>query len=154
EIEGAAGALVRRVRGAKEPDAELWGAERRAERRRVAGREPPSRGPGPSAILHHLEAFRLRPRPLSAPQQGVLAALELARAARAELGDALANEVFFEAERRFYERKNRAARVQKARQDALGVGWLNHDHHTYRSSRAHFRALIEVLEALGLVCRE
>lgn len=153
-IEGDAGALVRRVRIAEEPEAELWVAERRAERRRVAGRTLPSAGPGPVAIVRHLEAFRLRPRPLAAPEQGFDAALALARAARAELGDALACEVFFEAERRFYERRNAAARLQRARQDALGVGWLNHDHHTYRSSRAHFAALVAVLEALGLVCRE
>jgi hypothetical protein len=154
EIEGAPLSLVRRAQVGEEADADLWVAERRAERCRVAGREPPSAGPGPAAILRHLEAFRLRPRPLSAPEQGFEAALVLARAARTELGDALAVEVFFEAERRFYERRNRAARLQKARQDALGVGWQNHDHHTYRSSRAHFPALIGVLEALGLVCRE
>ncbi|MCA9291092.1 MAG: hypothetical protein KDA25_08185, partial [Phycisphaerales bacterium] len=51
-------------------------------------------------------------------------------------------------------RRNRAARVQKSRQDELGLGWANHDHHTYRSSRAGFRSLIEVLEKLGFVCRE
>jgi hypothetical protein len=154
EIEGEPGALVRRVRVGDERDAELWVAERRAERQHVAGRAAPSAGPGPAAILRHLEAFRLRPRPSSAPEQGFAAALTLARSARAELGDALACEVFFEAERRFYERRNGAARLQKARQDALGVGWLNHDHHTYRSSRAHFPALVAVLETLGLVCRE
>ena len=154
ELEGEPGALVRRVRVAEEPEAELWVAERRAERQRVAGRALPSSGPGPAATLRHLEAFRLRPRPLSAPERGFEAALTLARAAHAELGDALACEVFFEAERLFYERRNGAARLQKARQDALGVGWLNHDHHTYRSSRAHFPALVAVLETLGLVCRE
>jgi hypothetical protein len=154
EIEGEPGALVRRVRIGDEPEAELWVAERRAERQRVAGRALPSSGPGPAAMLRHLEAFRLRPRPLSAPEQGFEAALTLARAARDELGDALACEVFFDAERRFYERRNGAARLQKARQDTLGVGWLNHDHHTYRSSRAHFPALVAVLETLGLVCRE
>ena len=40
------------------------------------------------------------------------------------------------------------------RQDALGLGWANHDHHTYRSSRRHFHRLIAVLELLGLECRE
>ena len=30
------------------------------------------------------------------------------------------------------------ARIQKRRQDLLGLGWANHDHHTFRSSRAHF----------------
>ncbi len=44
--------------------------------------------------------------------------------------------------------------MQKARQDALGLGWANHDHHTYRSSRKHFNRLIGVLELLGFQCRE
>lgn len=152
-IEGAPFAKVRRVLVAAAADAEVWLAERRAERRLVSAPELDD-GPGAAAILRHLEAFRLRPRPLDAPEQGFAAALELARAARDELGDALASEVFFEAERRFYERKNRAARIQKARQDALGFGWFNRDHHTYRSSRVWFRSLVAVLETLGVRCRE
>jgi hypothetical protein len=36
----------------------------------------------------------------------------------------------------------------------LGLGWANHDHHTYRSSREDFQSLIAVLEELGFVCRE
>jgi hypothetical protein len=152
-VEGAPFAKVRRVLVEAAAGAELWLAERRAERRLVSAPELED-GPGAAAILRHLEAFRLRPRPLDAPEQGFAAALELARAARAELGDALASEVFFEAERRFYERRNRAARVQKARQDALGFGWFNRDHHTYRSSRLWFRSLVGVLETLGVRCRE
>src|SRR5262249_7401753 len=50
--------------------------------------------------------------------------------------------------------RNRAARVQKSRQDALGLGWANHDHHTYRSSREQFAPMIRVLEELGFECRE
>src|SRR5207253_1639504 len=46
--------------------------------------------------------------------------------------------LFFEAERRYWQRRNRAAQVQKARQDKLGLGWGNHDHHTYRCSRVNF----------------
>jgi hypothetical protein len=152
-VEGAPSGLVRRVLVAREGGAELWVAERRAERALVCARAP-SAGPGAAAIERHFEAFRLRPRPLEQPAAGFEAALRLAGAARAELGEALACEVFFEAERRFYERKNHAARVQKARQDALGLGWFNRDHHTYRSSRRWFGALVGVLEALGLRCRE
>jgi hypothetical protein len=44
--------------------------------------------------------------------------------------------------------------VQKARQDKLGLGWANHDHHTFRSSRRNFRRLIALLEKLGFHCRE
>lgn len=152
-IEGAPFAKVRRVLLESRSDAELWLTERRAERFLVSAPNI-DEGPGPAALTRHLEAFRLRPRPLDAPEQGFAAALTLARAARAELGDALASELFFEAERRFYERRNAAARLQKARQDALGLGWFNRDHHTYRSSRSSFRALVAVLEALGLRCRE
>ena len=49
---------------------------------------------------------------------------------------------------------NRAGQVQHPRQDALGLGWANHDHHTYRSSRQHFNRLIGNLELLGFQCRE
>jgi hypothetical protein len=42
----------------------------------------------------------------------------------------------------------------KARQDRLGLGWGNHDHHTYRSSREQFAGLIRVFEVIGLLCRE
>ena len=152
-VEGAPFAPVRRVLVAEAEDAELWLAERRAERSRVSAPELVS-GPGPAAMLRHLEAFQLRPRPLDAPETGFERALVLAEAARAELGAALACELFFEAERRFYALRNRAARLQKARQDALGLGWFNRDHHTYRSSRVWFRSLVAVLEALGLRCRE
>ncbi len=152
-VEGAPSGLVRRVLVARGDGAELWLGERRAERALVAA-SAPSAGPGAAAIERHLEALRLRPRPLDDPGSGFDAALALVRAARTELGEALACEVFFEAERRFYERKNHAARVQKARQDALGLGWFNRDHHTYRSSRRWFAALVGVLEALGLRCRE
>jgi hypothetical protein len=34
------------------------------------------------------------------------------------------------------------------------MGWANHDHHTYRSSRECFADLVAVLELLGFVCRE
>jgi hypothetical protein len=70
------------------------------------------------------------------------------------LGIHRACDLFFAAEREYWQRRNRAARVQKARQDALGLGWANHDHHTYRSSRTAFHHLIGVLEELGFVCRE
>ena len=63
-------------------------------------------------------------------------------------------DLFFAAERQFWMSRNRAARVQYERQQRLGLGWANHDHHTYRSSRARFTALVGVWEALGLVCRE
>src|SRR3712207_6265746 len=73
---------------------------------------------------------------------------------RSDLGIDRTCELFFAAEREYWQRRNRAAQVQKARQDRLGLGWANHDHHTYRSSREHFAPLIAVLEKLGFQCRE
>lgn len=66
----------------------------------------------------------------------------------------LACHLIFEAEREYWQSRNRAARVQKARQDRLGLGWANHDHHTFRSSRRFFPRLIAMFETLGFVLRE
>jgi hypothetical protein len=63
-------------------------------------------------------------------------------------------QLFFEEERRYWESRNRAARLQRRRQDRLGLGWGNHDHHTFRCSRAHFVDLIELLRRLGFTKRE
>jgi hypothetical protein len=60
----------------------------------------------------------------------------------------------FEAERSYWQRRNRAGQVQKARQDSLGLGWANHDHHTFRSSREGFALVIEILETFGFRPRE
>jgi hypothetical protein len=70
------------------------------------------------------------------------------------VGRDLACHVFFSEERAYWERRNRAARVQKSRQDALGLGWANHDHHTFRCSRRHFVDLMRALEKLGFERRE
>jgi len=70
------------------------------------------------------------------------------------LGHPRACDLFFVEERAYWQSRNQAARLQKARQDRLGLGWGNHDHHTYRSSREHFAGLIRVFEAMGLSCRE
>jgi hypothetical protein len=62
--------------------------------------------------------------------------------------------VAFAAERKYWQDRNRAAQVQKAAQDSLGLGWANHDHHTFRSSRANFPLLIQILETFGFRPRE
>jgi hypothetical protein len=69
-------------------------------------------------------------------------------------GPDLACHLVFEVEREYWQSRNRAARVQKARQDRLGLGWANHDHHTYRSSRRFFPRLIAMFEKLGFRLRE
>jgi hypothetical protein len=70
------------------------------------------------------------------------------------VGRDLACELAFEVERDYWQARNQAARAQKGRQDALGLGWANHDHHTFRCSRRNFHRLISVLELLGFELRE
>lgn len=72
----------------------------------------------------------------------------------AEVGQDWACDLFFEAERLNWMSRNRAARVQYERQQRLGLGWANHDHHTYRCSRRNFHRVVRVLEKLGMQCRE
>ena len=52
----------------------------------------------------------------------------------------------FSEERAYWESRNRAAQIQKRRQNRLGLGWSNHDHHTFRCSRSHF---VDLMRALG-----
>ena len=66
----------------------------------------------------------------------------------------VACELFFEVERAYWESRNRAARIQKHRQDLLGLGWGNHDHHTFRCSRQRFFEIVDFLARLGFVKRE
>ncbi len=66
----------------------------------------------------------------------------------------LACHLIFEVEREYWQARNRAARVQKARQDRLGLGWANHDHHTFRCSRRFFPRVIGIFETLGFQIRE
>ncbi len=66
----------------------------------------------------------------------------------------LACHLVFEAEREYWQSRNTAAQVQKARQDRLGLGWANHDHHTFRCSRRFFPRLMRIFTRLGFELRE
>lgn len=81
-------------------------------------------------------------------------ALNLADELRELVGENRAAWIVLEVERELWQAKNFAGQMQKARQDRLGMGWANHDHHTFRSSRKHFRSLVKLFETLGFFCRE
>ncbi len=66
----------------------------------------------------------------------------------------LACDLVFECERSYWQSRNNAARVQKARQDRLGLGWANHDHHTFRCSRRFFPRIMRMFKRLGFELRE
>ncbi len=108
----------------------------------------------PALVLRHFESLLLRQRDFENDLDGFVQANTLIDAAIADLGCDRTCDLFFTAERQYWQRRNRAGRVQLARQQALGLGWANHDHHTYRSSRAAFVPLIAFLEKLGFQCRE
>ncbi|HEV8291070.1 MAG TPA: hypothetical protein VGP94_04080, partial [Tepidisphaeraceae bacterium] len=136
-IEGSPLAPLRRAKVFHDDQAELLVVERHG----YAGFDiPPWTDHQTAAVLRHQEAFRRRNRNFADDEAGFAWAHRLLDSAIAEIGVDRTCDLFFAAEREYWQRKNRAAQVQKARQDSLGLGWANHDHHTYRSSRRHFAA--------------
>ncbi len=101
-----------------------------------------------------LNAWSTRPREVDDPAEAMQSLCELASRQIERVGVDLAAELFFEAERRYFCIRNRAAQLQRNRQDELGLGWSNHDHHTFRSSRELFADLITFFTALGFTPRE
>lgn len=102
----------------------------------------------------HRAALAARRRDHEDPADGFAEAVRLVDAAAADLRADWATDLFFAAERDYWQSRNQAARVQYERQQRLGLGWANHDHHTYRSSRACFHLLVDALEQIGFTCRE
>jgi hypothetical protein len=106
-------------------------------------------------LARHNEELLLRRRSFEDDAQGFDHARVLIQYAAGNIGGMpRACDLFFRAERAYWQARNRAAQIQKMRQDALGLGWANHDHHTYRSSREHFATLINIFEMMGFRCRE
>jgi hypothetical protein len=101
-----------------------------------------------------LAAFRTRRRQLDTVDAGLTAVEHLVDRAVAAIGPHRACAFWLMAERENWMRRCAAGRLQKARQDAVGVGWANIDHHTYDSSRHHFRQTIRIFEKLGYERRE
>ncbi len=134
------------------------GGERRValvERRGYRGFVPQERPAGyAQTYLAARERWATRQRATDDEDQGMAETVRLARELTATVGRDTAAWIAFEVERDYWQRRNGAAQAQRARQDRLGLDWANHDHHTFRSSRAHFAALIATLEELGFVCRE
>jgi len=150
-IEGDPLSLMRRSVVSRHANTELAVIERHGYR----GFDVPPSDPSRAIAIAQLEEFfRSRQRDFDDDAQGFSEAERLITDGVARLGIDLACDVFFRAEREYWQRRNHAAIVQKNRQDRLGLGWANHDHHTYRSSRVHFTKLVKMLEKLGFHCRE
>lgn len=150
-VEGEPLSCLRRVQAMIGDRAELHAIERHGYRGYTVQSPDPSHG---ILAQKHLEAFRGRRRDHATDEEGFEHVNMLVDEAARALGTDHACDLFFAAEREYWQRRNRAARVQRTRQDVLGLGWANHDHHTYRSSRRHFAKLIALWEKLGFLCRE
>lgn len=107
-----------------------------------------------SLLGYHRERLMMRRRKFDSVFEGFHHARKLVEEAMHQLGRERACDLFFEAERAYWQSRNDAGAIQRMRQDRLGLGWANHDHHTYRSSRLAFVPLISFLELLGFECRE
>lgn len=151
QIIGPRGGMYRHVVLDDRLEAELWLVERHGYGQFGFPKNSPQQI---AAAVRHLDVFRQRERCFPKVEQGFREAQKLFTAVAEELGTDWACDLFFTAEREYWASRNRAGRVQAERQNRLGLGWANHDHHTYRSSRAAFPHLIATLELMGFRCRE
>jgi len=151
EIEGEPLSPYRRARLGDEQGVALQAVERRGSMALALGRQ---QGGNPHAYLTAMESLQTRPRigdNEDALWQDIFQRLEQITA---QLGVDLAAHLVCLAERRYWLSRNFAGRLQQGRQEALGLGWANHDHYTFRSSRRHFRRLVSLFSRLGFANRE
>jgi hypothetical protein len=150
-IEGGPLSRLRRVVVSEENGARLEAVERNAYR----GFAPAEL---PAAELKNItraqDLWRTRRRHGATAAEGFEAARAALERVVEWVGRDLACHTFFQEERRYWESRNRAGQVQKRRQDSLGLGWGNHDHHTFRCSRECFVDAVEILTRLGFSKRE
>jgi len=151
EIRDRFGSRLRRATIAVENGFELLAVERLGWRHFVSSEPLPGFA---TAIIAAQELWRTRKRNFPRDSDGIELAFELQAKAIELVGQDVACELFFTEERRYWEKRNRAGQIQKRRQDLLGLGWGNHDHHTFRCSRPFFADLIRFLVNFGFTKRE
>jgi hypothetical protein len=150
-VEGAAYSPFRRAEIKREGDFLLSAVERRGGGGYLVREED---GEDVPEYLRTLSVFSGRKRFFETDGEGLEETGKLAESSLKRLDRARVSDAFFRSERTYWQRRNRAGQIQKARQDRLGLGWGNHDHHTYRSSRENFADLIRIFEKMGYICRE
>lgn len=150
-IEGSHFGNFRHALFSLENGAALWIVERRGTLTLQPTHENRARV---SDYLNVLEQWMTRPRPLQNEDQAMLETICLTQTLIHEVGQNRAAWTVLEGERRYWQARNTAGQIQKNRQDRWGMGWANHDHHTFRSSRRRFNKLVHLFELLGFHCRE
>jgi hypothetical protein len=149
-IEGSPYSSYRRCHIGKEEGVNLWVVERRASRTL----EPMETSDSAMRFLQCREAWKARPRDLLDEEVAMQAALKISDHMIKSVGQHMTAWIVCEVERAYWQSRNRAGQWQKGRQDHLGMGWANHDHHTFRSSRHLFPMLVALFEKMGFQCRE
>lgn len=150
-IEGSLFSSYRRCNISTENQVSLWVVERRGSR--VV--EPVvTDSTQVQNYLYAVERWKTIPRSQADEEKAFDNAFEVAQELVRLLGTDLAAWAVLEVERDYWQSKNTAGQIQKNRQDRVGMGWANHDHHTFRSSRKHFVRLVQFFELLGFHCRE
>lgn len=136
-------------------DAELWAVERHGYDHFD---QPDTPAETRLAARGIVEALRTRRRDfgvgLDADARGFAEIHRILDASIDAVGRDWTADLWFRAERDYWMSRNRAARVQWSRQQVLGLGFANHDHHTYRISRDNYAQTIAILEKLGFFLRE
>lgn len=150
-IEGGALSGYRRCCVSTDNNISLWVVERRG----AQTMEPIY--PDEGYLEKYFEAkekWQSRPRDLQDEIEALSRSLKIAEEMVLLVGQELAAWIVLECERQYWQARNLAGQTQKNRQDRLGMGWANHDHHTFRSSRHSFVHLVRLFEILGFHCRE
>jgi hypothetical protein len=148
---GDAGSQYRHAELAADYETTLAVAERHGWRRFAS---PGNAARQIASAAKHRQAFAKRRREFANNAEGFQQAHVIFDAAAADLGRDWACDLFFAEEREYWMGRNHAGRVQFERQDRLGLGWGNHDHHTFRSSRSAFASLVAALVHMGFHRRE
>ncbi len=151
QIEGAPFSPLRRCPLFTDRGVSLLAVERRGARAYEVTAAPKGHR---DRYVDAIETWRGIPRFLEDEDLAFAAVETAARRLAARLGPDLAAHVVCRCERDYWLSRNRAARIQKMRQDVLGLGWANHDHHTFRSSRTRFAGLVALFEQLDFEKRE
>ena len=148
-VSGERNAAFRRAELNREGDRSFCAVERHGSRTFEIGKATDTEEYGTA-----LKLLSTRRRAFPDDREGIadLAASVGALADTLDLGRLA--DAFFRAERTYWQSKNHAGTVQSRRQELLGLGWGNHDHHTFRCSRENFGGAIAIFEEMGLTRRE
>ncbi len=149
EVEGRAFAPLRKAVLSEEGNYTLSAVERRGSNGYV-----PVDCDDVDDYVEIASTLKRRRRFFGSDDEGFVYTNDIVKDSCKRIGEARTADAFFRAERSYWQSRNRAGQIQRSRQDRLGLGWGNHDHHTYRSSRESFVHLISLFEAMGYECRE